>query len=81
VNEITVARDRAADTLAEVSRAIERLLNRFHGKVCVASVDDLEECDLGITSKVNILRDQYSFLYCLTISYESYKRPRMPFSR
>ena len=42
VNEITVARDRAADTLAEVSRAIERLLNRFHGKVCVASVDDLE---------------------------------------
>jgi hypothetical protein len=42
VNEITVTRDRAADTLAEVSRAIERLLNRFHGKVCVASVDDLE---------------------------------------
>jgi hypothetical protein len=42
VNEITVTRDRAADTFAEVSRAIERLLNRFHGKVCVASVDDLE---------------------------------------
>ena len=42
VNEITVTRDRAADTLAEVSRTVEGLLDRFHGKVCVASVDDLE---------------------------------------
>jgi hypothetical protein len=42
VNEVTVARNRAADALAEVGRTIERLLNRFHGKVSVASVDDLE---------------------------------------
>jgi hypothetical protein len=42
VNEITVARNRAADALAEVGRAVESLLNSFHGKVSVASVDDLE---------------------------------------
>ena len=58
VNEITVTRDRAADTLAEVSRAIERLLNRFHGKVCVTSVHDLEKSDLWITSTI---RNTFSF--------------------
>ena len=42
VNEITVARDRAADTLAEVGRTVEGLLDRFHGKVSVTSVHDLE---------------------------------------
>ena len=42
VNEITVARNRAAYALAEVGRAVESLLNSFHGKVSVASVDDLE---------------------------------------
>ncbi len=42
VDEITVARNRAADALAEVGRAVESLLNSFHGKVSVASVDDLE---------------------------------------
>lgn len=42
VDEITVARNRAAYALAEVGRAVESLLNSFHGKVSVASVDDLE---------------------------------------
>ena len=52
VDEITVARDRAADALAEVSRAVESLLNSFHGKVSVASVDDLEKSYLRITSTI-----------------------------
>jgi hypothetical protein len=71
VNEITVARNRAADALAEVGRAVESLLNSFHGKVSVASVHNFKKRNLGIPREVHILLFQYSFLYCLTISYES----------
>jgi len=48
VDQIAVAADRALHLLAEVRRAVERLLNRLHGEVRVAAVDDLEEGNLGV---------------------------------
>ena len=43
VDQITVAADRALHLLAEVGRAVEGLLNRLHGEVSVATVDNLED--------------------------------------
>ena len=54
-DQVAVAADRALDLLAEVGSAVERLLNGLHGEVCVAAVDDLEECNLGISCQVDIL--------------------------
>jgi len=48
VDQVAIARDRACNLLAEVGRAVEGLLNRLHGEVRVATVDDLEEGDLGV---------------------------------
>jgi len=55
VNKITVTRDRASNTLAEVSSSVEYLLNRLHREVSVTTINDLEEGNLGVTSKINIL--------------------------
>ena len=55
VNQVTVARNGAAHTLAEISRAVERLLNRLHRKVGVAAIHHLEKGNLGITRKINVL--------------------------
>jgi hypothetical protein len=43
VDKIAVAADRALHLLAEVRRAVERLFNRLHGEVRVATVNDLED--------------------------------------
>ena len=43
MDQIAVAADRALHLLAEVRRAIERLLNGLHGEVRVATVNDLED--------------------------------------
>jgi len=56
VDEIAVAADRALHLLAEVRRAVERLLNRLHGEVRVATVNYLEKGNLRVARKVNILR-------------------------
>jgi len=48
VDQITVAADRALHLLAEVRRAVERLLNRLHREVRVATVDHLEEGNLRV---------------------------------
>jgi len=48
VDQIAVTGDRALHLLAEVRRAVERLLNRLHGEVRVAAVDYLEEGNLGV---------------------------------
>jgi hypothetical protein len=56
VDEITVARDGARHLLAEVSRTVEGLVDGFAREVRVASVDDLEERNLGVSRKINILR-------------------------
>ena len=55
VDQVAVALDRARDTLAEARRTVERVLNGLHGEVRVAAVNHLEERDLGVTRKVNIL--------------------------
>ncbi len=55
VDEITVAGDSAGDTVAEVRRAVEGLLDSLNGEVGVPAIDNLEEGNLGITSKIDIL--------------------------
>ena len=56
VHEVTVTRYGACYTLAEVGRAVEGLFDRLHREVGVATVNNLEESNLWVTSKVNILR-------------------------
>ncbi len=56
VDQVTVTGDGALHLLTEVGGAVERLFNGFHGEVGVATVNDLEEGDLRIASKVDILR-------------------------
>lgn len=55
VDQIAVAADRALHLLAEVRRAVERLLNGLHREVRVAAVHHLEEGNLGVAREVNIL--------------------------
>jgi len=55
VSKITIAADRALNTATEIGLSIKGLLNRFNSKVGVASVCDLPESDLGVSSKVNVL--------------------------
>jgi len=64
VDQVAVAADRARYLLAEVGRAVEGLLDRLHGEVGVATVDHLEEGDLRVASKIDVLR---------AISYELHK--------
>ena len=56
VDQVAVAADRACYLLAEVGRAVERLLDGLHREVRVSAVDHLEEGDLGVTCEVDILR-------------------------
>jgi len=55
VDQVAVTGDGALHLLAEVGRSVEGLLNRLHGEVCVATVNHLEEGDLGVACKVDIL--------------------------
>ena len=55
VDEIAVTLDRAGNLLAEVGSTVEGVLNGLHGEVRVATVNNLEEGDLWVTRKVNIL--------------------------
>lgn len=55
VDEVTVTRDRASHTLAEVGLTVESLLDRLDREVRVTTIDHLPESDLWITSEVNIL--------------------------
>lgn len=54
--KITITRNSACHALAEVSRAVEGLLDGFHREVRVASVNNFEESNLRIAGKVYILR-------------------------
>jgi len=56
VDQIAVTGDCACYLLAEVGRAVEGLLNRLHGEVCVASVDYLEEGNLRVARQIDVLR-------------------------
>ena len=55
VDQVTVTLDGASHLLAKVGRTIERVLNGLHGEVGVATVDHLEEGDLGVASQIHIL--------------------------
>jgi len=50
VDQVAVALDRACNLVAEARVAVERVLNGLHREVRVATVDRLEECNLGISS-------------------------------
>ena len=54
-DKITVAADRALDTLAEVADTVKRLLNRLHREVRVAAVELLEERNLRVRRQVDVL--------------------------
>ena len=72
VDEIAVAADRALNLLAEVGRAVERLFNGLHGEVCVATVNDLEKCNLRVARQVNILSTISNELHKATGSHVLY---------
>lgn len=55
VDEITVSGNGAGNLLSEISITVEGLFDRLHGKVGMASVDDLEKSNLRIASQINIL--------------------------
>jgi len=50
VNQITITRDGASNTLAEVGGSVKSLLNRFNRKVSVTAVNNLKESNLGVSS-------------------------------
>ena len=55
VSQITITTNGAGYTATKVSLAVESLFNRLHGKVSVATISDLPESNLWITSKIYIL--------------------------
>jgi hypothetical protein len=55
VDQVTVALDRASNSLTETRGTVERVLDGLHGEVRVATVDRLEESNLRVASQVNIL--------------------------
>ena len=55
VHEVTVTRNSACYALAEIGRTVEGLLDGLHREVCVAAVNYLEEGNLRVTGKVNVL--------------------------
>ena len=55
VGQITIARDSASHTATEIGLTVERLLNRLHSEVSVATVGHLPESNLRVTSKVHVL--------------------------
>ena len=79
VDQIAVAADRALDLLAEVRRAVERLLNGLHGEVCVAAIHDFEKCNLRVARQVNILRTISNELHKATGSHVLYPAKRKKF--
>ena len=50
VDQITVTLNSDSDLLTETRGTIERIFNRFHGKVRVTTVYNFEEGNLGVTS-------------------------------
>ena len=55
VNQITVTRDGAGHFATEVRGAVEHLGDRLHGKVGMPAVHHLEEGDLRVAGKVDVL--------------------------
>jgi len=55
VDKVTVSGNSAGNSLTEVSSTVKGLFDRLHGEVSVSSVDNLEESNLRITCKIDIL--------------------------
>ena len=55
VGQITIAADSASHTATEIGLTVERLLNRLHSEVSMATVGHLPEGNLRVTSKVHVL--------------------------
>jgi len=60
VDQIAVTGDRALDLAAKVGGTVERLFNGLHGKVGVATIDDLEDKDLPSLSGYLVESGYYS---------------------
>lgn len=54
-NKVTIAANGGGNLATEVSGTVEGLLNGFNSEVCVTTVHNLEESNLGVTRKENIL--------------------------
>jgi hypothetical protein len=50
VNQITITRNGASNTFAEVSSSVKSLLNGFNREVGVTAVNNLKESNLGVSS-------------------------------
>jgi hypothetical protein len=55
IDQVTITLNSYGDLLTKARRTIERIFNGFHSEVGVTTIYNLEESDLGVTSKVNIL--------------------------
>jgi len=80
-DQVAVALDRARHALAEARRAIEGVLDGLHGEVRVAAVDHLEEGNLGVTRKVNVLGTVGDELHETTTCHLLYPFARNKFQR
>ena len=76
MDQVAVAADRARYALAEVGRAVERLLDRLHREVRVTAVHDLEERDLRVSRQVDILRAVGYKLHKTTTTHLLYSSQR-----
>lgn len=63
VDQITITGDGDSNLATEVSRSRHVLFNRFHGKISVTAVYDLEKSDLGVTGQINILSSKSDKLH------------------
>ena len=61
MDQVAVTLDRACNLVAEAGVAVEGILDGLHREVRVATVNRLEESDLGISREIDVLR---------TISYQ-----------
>jgi hypothetical protein len=50
VNQITITRNGASNTLAEIGSSVKGLFNRFDREVSVTTVNDLKKSNLGVSS-------------------------------
>jgi hypothetical protein len=54
-DQVTITLNGASYTLAKIRSSVEGIFNGLHGKVRVTPVHYLEECNLRITSQINVL--------------------------
>ena len=55
MDQVAVTLDRACNLVAEAGVAVEGILDGLHREVRVATVNRLEESDLGISREIDVL--------------------------